>query len=110
MHSVDKEIEAFKLIKGMIEHENILQIYDVLRSPNNLYIVMEYCRHGDLEMYLKKKKRLTESEAVECLRQITEALGMLHKNGFKHRDIKPANILIDDGVYKVCDYGLSSVA
>ena len=64
----------------MLEHENILQIYDVLRSPNNLYIVMEYCRHGDLEMFLKKKKRLTESEAAEVLRQVVAALGVLHKN------------------------------
>ena len=68
MHSVDKEIEAFKKLKGMIEHENILQIYDVLRSPNNLYIVMEYCRHGDLEGFLKKKKVLTEREAVTVMK------------------------------------------
>ena len=35
---------------------------------------------------------------------------MMHNINMIHRDIKPANILIDDGVYKVCDYGLSSVA
>jgi len=34
----------------------------------------------------------------------------MHKINMLHRDIKPANILIDNGVYKVCDYGLSSVA
>lgn len=37
-------------------------------------------------------------------------LGVMHKMNMFHRDIKPANILLDNGVYKVCDYGLSTVA
>lgn len=34
----------------------------------------------------------------------------MHKINMLHRDIKPANILLDNGIYKICDYGLSSVA
>ena len=64
---MDKEIEAFKKLKGKMDCPNLVQIFDILRSTNNLYIVLEYCRHGDLEGFLKKKRRLTETEATEVL-------------------------------------------
>ena len=71
---------------------------------------MEYCRHGDLEELLKKKKRLTEEEAYDLLKQCLKALDYLHSINMWHRDLKPPNILVDNGVYKICDYGLSTVA
>ena len=45
---IDKEIEVYKKIKDNMNCPNLLKIYEVLRSPNNLYIVLEYCRHGNL--------------------------------------------------------------
>jgi serine/threonine protein kinase len=59
---------------------------------------------------MKKKKHLTEDESVNLLIQMIDGLGSMHECGMLHRDIKPANILIDNGVYKICDYGLSTVA
>ena len=99
-------------MKAMFKKEpkNCLKIHDVYRSRSNLYIVMDYCRDGDLEDYIKKKKRLTEKEAVNMLRQCINGLGELHEINFWHRDMKPANVLIENGRFLICDYGLSSVA
>ena len=57
--AVDHEIEAFRKLKGKLKHKNILEIYEISRSLNNLYIVMEYCRHGDLAGLIKRKKKLS---------------------------------------------------
>ena len=81
-----------------------------MRTKRNLYVVSEYCRHGDVEHMMKKKKHLTEVEAVDLLVQTITGLNLLHNENMWHRDIKPANIIINNGSYKICDYGLSSVA
>ena len=73
--SIDHEIEAFCKIKDQLSHPNVLAIYDVLQTTNNLYIVMEYCRHGDLSQLMKKKKHLTEDESVNLLTQLVDGLG-----------------------------------
>ena len=69
--SIDKEIDAFCRLKDKMIHPNILAIYDVLKTPNNLYIVMEYSRHGDVADLLAKKKKkglkMTENEAIDLL-------------------------------------------
>src|SRR5271167_3324036 len=67
-----------------LNHPNICQLYDV--GPN--YLVMEYVEGTPLKGPLPLEK------AVECARQILDALSAAHKNGITHRDLKPANILI----------------
>ena len=70
---------------------------------------MEYCRNGDLEGLLKKKRKITETETIKVLAGCVEGLAYLNKHKVMHRDIKPANIIISRGVYKIADYGLSKV-
>jgi|ETNmetMinimDraft_14_1059893.scaffolds.fasta_scaffold91409_1 serine/threonine protein kinase len=72
-------------------------------------MVMEYCSDGDLEGYLKKKKRLSEDEAIKVLDSTISGLAYLNSHNVIHRDIKPANTIISKGVYKICDYGLAKV-
>ena len=62
-------------IMGEVKSENVVKLYEYLESSNNCYIVMEYCNEGDFENYLKKKKSIVESEAIEFLKQLL--------NGFK---------------------------
>ena len=90
--------------------KNCLETLDVFRSRSNLYVVMKICRDGDLEGELKKKKRFTEKEATNCLLQLVNGLRELHEINFWHRDMKPANVLMEDGKYLICDYGLSTIA
>ncbi len=55
-----------KVLKNC-ESSNIIRLYDMKKTPNNFYLIMEYCNDGDLDAYVKKRKYLTEEEAVEIL-------------------------------------------
>jgi serine/threonine protein kinase len=46
---------------------NIIKLYDIKKTSNNIYLMLEYCNEGDLMQYMKKKKKLSEEEAVEIL-------------------------------------------
>ena len=76
-----------------LNHPNIIRLYDVARTPHNLYMFLEYCADGDLKEYLKTKShhRLAESEAVIFFKHIVEGFKVLYSNKIIHRDIKPEN-------------------
>ena len=62
-----------------------------------------------MEEYLKKKKRLTEDEAREFLKQIINGFKGLHEVGALHRDFKTANILLHNGLAKIADLGFAKI-
>jgi len=68
---------------------------------------MEFCDGGDLETYLKKKKRLTEDEATTFLKQILNGFRGLHEVNAMHRDFKVANVLLHQGICKIADLGFA---
>ena len=71
--------------------------------------MLEYCNEGDLSNYLKKKKFLTEEEAVDILIQILNCFKTLVSNKIMHRDFKLPNILINNGIIKIADFGFSKI-
>ncbi len=71
--------------------------------------MLEYCNEGDLAAYVKRKKQLTEDEAVEFLVQILHGFRTLVKNKILHRDFKLANILLHDGQIKIADFGFAKL-
>jgi serine/threonine protein kinase len=103
------EINTWKALAGKFNHPNILKIYTIYQSSSSMYIIMEYCNDGDLEGYLKKKKKITEDEATKVLQATISGLAYMNKYDIIHRDVKPANLIIAKGVYKICDYGLCKV-
>ncbi len=90
-----------------VSHENIVKLYDIYQTMNNMYIVTELCQDGDLYRLLQKKRKLTQVEAKNYLKDIMNGAKYLHKNGIIHRDLKPANILIKQGVCKLSDFGFA---
>lgn len=88
---------------------DIVKLYDVSRTPNNLYMFLEYCMDGDLKEYLKRKKNnmLSEPEAILFFKHIVEGFRELQKHSIIHRDIKPANIMLSSGRAKISDFGFS---
>lgn len=52
-----------KVLKSCESH-NIIKLYDMKKTSNNYYLVLEYCNDGDLDGYVKKRKYLTEEEAI----------------------------------------------
>ena len=76
-------------------------------SDRTLFIAMEYCNGGDLDIYLKKKKRLTEEQATSFLKQIINGFQGLHAVKAMHRDFKLANILLHNNTCKIADLGFA---
>lgn len=93
----------------MLSHVNIVAIYDVSRSDELDYIVMELVDGMTLKQYMKKRGTpLSWREALHFITQIVRALGHAHSRGIIHRDIKPQNIMVlRDGSVKVTDFGIA---
>jgi len=94
---------------AMLSHPNIVSVYDVSRSSELEYIVMELIDGISLKQYMSKKgNKLNWREALHFITQITKALGHAHSRGIIHRDIKPHNVMVlRDGSVKVADFGIA---
>jgi len=97
---------------AMLSHPNIVAVYDVSRSSQLEYIVMELIDGITLKQYMQKKgNKLNWREALHFITQIVRGLGHAHSRGIIHRDIKPHNIMVlRDGSVKVSDFGIARVA
>ena len=80
-------------ILQMLDHPNIIKIYDVYLEADFLHIVTEYCEGGELLERISSRMNFSEHLAALYMRQITSALIYLHKNQVIHRDLKPENIV-----------------
>lgn len=93
---------------AMLSHSNIVTVYDVSRSSDTEYIVMELIKGMTLKQYMKLRGVLSWQETLHFATQITRALSHAHSKGIIHRDIKPHNIMIlPDGSLKVTDFGIA---
>ncbi|KAA6392654.1 MAG: putative NEK protein kinase [Streblomastix strix] len=107
---VDEEIELMKKFSS----KYIVQLLCAFVERQEMYIVTEYCSHGDLRELMKELQKLPEDERIESVwklfTQIVVALGFMHSNNVIHRDIKPENIFImEDGSARLGDFGLSKI-
>ena len=97
---------------SLLNHPNIVKVYDVSVSDHLQYIVMEYVDGMTLREYLNERGgKLTNRETVHFISQILKALDHAHRNGVVHRDIKPQNImLLDNGQLRMMDFGIARIS
>lgn len=96
------------LAASSLSHSNIVEVYDVGEDNGEYYIVMEYIEGKHLKNLLKKRGKLTLSEAVDIMLQITDGMASAHDSYIIHRDIKPQNIMIlENGLVKITDFGIA---
>ena len=96
------------LSASSLSNPNIVEVYDVGEDNGEYYIVMEYVEGKHLKNLLKKRGKLTVSEVIDIVLQITNGLSVAHDSYIIHRDIKPQNILIlDNGLIKITDFGIA---
>lgn len=87
---IDREITMMKLMN----HPNIMRIYDVFEGEKELFLVLEYVEGGELFDFLVNRGRLPPLDALAYFKQIIYALNFAHAFSIIHRDLKPENILI----------------
>ncbi|EGN96510.1 hypothetical protein SERLA73DRAFT_92984, partial [Serpula lacrymans var. lacrymans S7.3] len=103
--SIEREIVIMKLIN----HPNIMRLYDVWETSSELYLILEYVEGGELFDYLCNKGRLSTSEALGYFQQIISAIHYCHSFNIAHRDLKPENLLMDQNKnIKVADFGMAA--
>lgn len=96
---------------AMMSHPNIVSVYDVSKSSDLDYIVMELIDGITLKQYMEQKGPLSWRETLHFSMQIAKALEHAHSRNIIHRDIKPHNVMIlKDGSVKVADFGIARIA
>lgn len=105
-YGIEREIIIMKLLN----HPNVLRLYDVWETNSNLYMVLEYAQKGELFNLLVERGPLPEKEAIRFFRQIVIGISYCHALGIVHRDLKPENLLLDHKFnIKIADFGMAAL-
>jgi serine/threonine-protein kinase len=96
---------------GVLNHPNIVTIYEFGEHEGVPFIAMEYVAGDSLEKILRSGRKLTLLETLSIIEQLCSGLGYAHQNRVVHRDIKPANLIVQpDGKVKIVDFGIARLA
>ena len=102
---VTREIHILKLIR----HPAIIQLYEIIETPKQLYLIMEYAPGGEVFNYIVAQTRVEEREACRFFQQLLSGVEYISGLGIAHRDLKPENLLLDhQRNIKIVDFGLSN--
>ncbi|KAG2380891.1 Serine/threonine-protein kinase [Vigna angularis] len=94
-----------------ITHPNIICLHDIIQVPGKIHLVLEYCKGGDLSLYIQRHGRVPEATAKHFMLQLAAGLLVLRDNNLIHRDLKPQNLLLsqndEKAVLKIADFGFA---
>ncbi|XP_066299552.1 5'-AMP-activated protein kinase catalytic subunit alpha-2-like isoform X3 [Branchiostoma lanceolatum] len=103
---IRREIQNLKLFR----HPHIIKLYQVISTPADIFMVMEYVSGGELFDYIVKHGKLKEAEARRFFQQIISGVDYCHRHMIVHRDLKPENLLLDSNRnVRIADFGLSNM-
>uniref|UniRef100_A0A1A8LV85 MAP/microtubule affinity-regulating kinase 3 n=2 Tax=Nothobranchius TaxID=28779 RepID=A0A1A8LV85_9TELE len=106
--SLQKLFREVRIMK-ILNHPNIVKLFEVIETDKTLYLVMEYASGGEVFDYLVAHGRMKEKEARAKFRQIVSAVQYCHQKHIVHRDLKAENLLLDaDMNIKIADFGFSN--
>ena len=104
-----KKIESFRQeikIHKKLDHPNIVKLIHSFEDEENFYMVLEYCKYGELYSYLSKHQKFDTRATKQLTHQMCAGLKYLHDNLIFHRDLKLGNVLLGDNrCLKICDFG-----
>ncbi|KAI5712645.1 hypothetical protein M8J76_004432 [Diaphorina citri] len=103
---IRREIQNLKLFR----HPHIIKLYQVISTPTDIFMIMEFVSGGELFDYIVKHGKLKENEARRFFQQIISGVDYCHRHMIVHRDLKPENLLLDQNLHvKIADFGLSNM-
>ncbi|XP_077143752.1 serine/threonine-protein kinase MARK2 isoform X15 [Ranitomeya variabilis] len=106
--SLQKLFREVRIMK-VLNHPNIVKLFEVIETEKTLYLVMEYASGGEVFDYLVAHGRMKEKEARAKFRQIVSAVQYCHQKFIVHRDLKAENLLLDSDMnIKIADFGFSN--
>ena len=89
-----------------LNHDNIIKLYETIKTQSHIYLIMDFCNNSDLYKHIKNNGKLNENDSKKIFLQIANGLYVLRKNNLIHRDMKPHNILLTlSGNVKIADFG-----
>lgn len=97
-------------IMQIVDHPNIIHLYETYEDELYLHLVLELCTGGDVCERIITKGSFCESQAAGLMKILLGAVNYLHLNNIIHRDLKPENFLYVDNeteYVKICDFGMS---
>ncbi|MGA8116050.1 MAG: serine/threonine-protein kinase, partial [Actinocatenispora sp.] len=96
---------------ALINHPNVITVYDVVRQDDRPWIVMEYLPCRTLEQVVDEEGPLAPGRAATIGLALLKGLQAAHRAGIQHRDVKPSNVLVraEDQVV-LTDFGIASIA
>lgn len=109
IEDVRREVRILSALTG---HKNLAQFFDSYEDDDNVYVVMELCKGGELlDRILSRGGKYSEEDAKAILIQILSVVAYCHLQGVVHRDLKPENFLFmskdENSPLKAIDFGLS---
>ncbi|KAG6434352.1 hypothetical protein SASPL_105982 [Salvia splendens] len=131
---LQESLKSEIFILKRINHPHIIRLHDMIEEvkvaaaivavvlnfahflfgsePGKIYIVLEYCKGGDLSMYIQQRQgKVSEATAKHFMQQLAKGLKILRDNNLIHRDLKPQNLLLstnaDNSILKIADFGFA---
>ena len=99
-------------IMRCLNHDNVIQLYEVYETEKSIYLVLELIQGKSLQDVLKKptfREQYPEAKIISMIKGLLDALAYLASKNVMHRDLKPDNILLDKGdKIKIVDFGLAT--
>ncbi|RCV38807.1 hypothetical protein SETIT_8G171900v2 [Setaria italica] len=110
-HKMVEQIKRGILAMKLIEHPNVVRIYEVMGSKTKIYIVLECVPYGDLLDTIVNSGRMRECEARRYFQQLINAVDYCHSRDVYHLNLKPEKLLLDSrGNLKVSEFGLGALS
>jgi serine/threonine-protein kinase len=98
-------------IAGSLDVPNVVRVHEMGRINGKVpYIAMELLEGEDLARILRRRRVLPPSELEVLVSQVARGLDVAHAAGIIHRDLKPHNLFDARGVWKILDFGISTLA
>ena len=106
----EKNIKKEREFLSYLHHPFIINMKYSFQDFENLYLVMDLLKGGDLRYHINKKKKFTETQTKFFISCLILGLEYIHKNNIIHRDIKPENLVCDEkGYIRITDFGIAKI-